>query len=256
MTQTEATPVLARYGVRFAASTKDLLSAQRLRHQCFVTEAGRAPLAGGLDTDRFDGLCRHVIVEDAGAVVATFRVMTLPDGRALRDSYSAQSYDLTALAAFPRPMVELGRFCISPDVTDPGEAAHILRTALGAITRIVERAGAGLLFGCSSFAGTDPQPYRAAFQYLAARHAAPAALAPLRKAPATIPLDTGCTPSPHALPPLLRSYLGLGGWVSDHAVVDAEMRTLHVFTAVETARVPPRRAEALRRLSEALPPEI
>ena len=35
------------------------------------------------------------------------------------------------------------------------------------------------------------------------------------------------------MPPLLRTYLLMGGWVSDHAVVDRHMDTLHVFTGLE-----------------------
>jgi putative hemolysin len=49
------------------------------------------------------------------------------------------------------------------------------------------------------------------------------------------------------MPPLLRSYLAMGGWVSDHAVIDSELNTLHVFTGVEIDRVPAGRARLLRR---------
>ena len=48
------------------------------------------------------------------------------------------------------------------------------------------------------------------------------------------------------MPPLLRSYLAMGGWVSDHAVVDRDMNTLHVFTGLEVRAIPPARARALR----------
>lgn len=51
------------------------------------------------------------------------------------------------------------------------------------------------------------------------------------------------------MPPLLRSYLAMGGWVSDHAVVDAELGTLHIFTALEVDRVPPARARSLRQIA-------
>ncbi|MFZ1348189.1 MAG: ornithine-acyl-ACP acyltransferase, partial [Tabrizicola sp.] len=51
------------------------------------------------------------------------------------------------------------------------------------------------------------------------------------------------------LPPLLRTYLGMGGWVSDHAVVDWELDTLHVFTCVEVDRVPAARAASLRAVA-------
>ena len=46
------------------------------------------------------------------------------------------------------------------------------------------------------------------------------------------------------MPPLLRSYLAMGGWVSDHAVVDRDLDTLHVFTGLEIGAIPPARARA------------
>ena len=35
------------------------------------------------------------------------------------------------------------------------------------------------------------------------------------------------------LPPLLKFYLRLGGKVSDHAVIDRDLDTLHVFTYLD-----------------------
>ena len=37
----------------------------------------------------------------------------------------------------------------------------------------------------------------------------------------------------NTLPPLLKFYLRLGGKVSDHAVIDRDLDTLHVFTYVD-----------------------
>ena len=51
------------------------------------------------------------------------------------------------------------------------------------------------------------------------------------------------------MPPLLRTYLTMGGWVSDHAVVDPKMNTLHVFTGVEIAAIPPVRKRLLRAIA-------
>ena len=51
------------------------------------------------------------------------------------------------------------------------------------------------------------------------------------------------------MPPLLRTYLMMGGWVSDHAVVDTDLNTLHVFTGLEIAAVPPSRARLLRAVA-------
>lgn len=38
----------------------------------------------------------------------------------------------------------------------------------------------------------------------------------------------------------------MGGWVSDHAVVDRDLDTLHVFTGLEVARVSANRARLIR----------
>jgi L-ornithine Nalpha-acyltransferase len=63
----------------------------------------------------------------------------------------------------------------------------------------------------------------------------------------------GAGPDPRraalSMPPLLRTYLAMGGWVSDHAVVDRALNTLHVFTALEIAAIPPARARALRLIA-------
>ena len=40
----------------------------------------------------------------------------------------------------------------------------------------------------------------------------------------------------------------MGGWVSDHAVVDRQMGTLHVFTGLEIGAIPESRKRLLRAL--------
>ena len=46
---------------------------------------------------------------------------------------------------------------------------------------------------------------------------------------------------------LLVIQIALGGWVSDHAVVDPGLRTMHVFTGVEVGAIPPARRRLLQR---------
>lgn len=235
-----------RYRVRFASSAEDVARAQALRGQAF-----RA--AGGSDAEAYDALCRHLLIEDAGGVlVATLRLRVFRSGAGIHLSYAAQHYDLSLLSTFPDAMVELGRFCLHPDRHDP----DILRLAWGAITACVDQEGAGLLFGCVSFLGTDPSACRDAFATLRAAHLGPGRWLPGTKARSVIPL--GQLPevppaNPKAalaqMPPLLRSYLAMGGWVSDHAVVDSELDTMHVFTALEVDRVPAARARALRLIA-------
>lgn len=241
-----------RYAARLAESASDVAAAQALRHLAFV--AGRGDVARGeaREGDAFDARCRHVLVEDmaTGALVCCFRLLdTAGDG--IGDSYSAQFYDLSALRGFEGPMIEIGRFCLHPDWHDP----DILRLAWGAMTRLVDAGRVELLFGCSSFRGTDAGAYRDAFAMLRERHLAPQRWLPRVKAPQVFRFaerlrrKADARRAMLAMPPLLKSYLALGGWVSDHAVVDPELNTLHVFTGLEIRKVPPARARLLRAVA-------
>lgn len=242
-----------RYRTRLAETPSDIEAAQRLRWRAFIDGKGAALRPDGRDADAYDAVCRHVLVEEAktGRLVATFRLLPLGSGAEIAQSYSAQYYDLDALRQFDRPMVEMGRFCVEPGLADP----DILRAAWGAVTRFVDAEGVELLFGCSSFHGTDTKAYADAFAMLKERHLAPKRWLPRIKAPNVFRFAQRLRRTPDrtralkTMPPLLRSYLTMGGWVSDHAVVDGDLNTLHVFTGLEIRLIPPARAKALRAVA-------
>ena len=229
-----------RLTARLAESGADIVKAQALRHLCFRGQLG-------LDADDFDADCLHILLESETGLLGCYRVLNVPPGAA-GQSYSGQRYNLEHLAAWRVPMLELGRFCLAPGKLDP----DLMRLAWAMLARLVDRAGAAVLFGCTSFPGAEPRRHTAALSVLAA-YPAPRNLAPGRIAPDFIPLEdlprAEIQQARSQLPALLRSYLALGGWVSDHAVIDREMDTLHVFTAVEIAGSPPARARALRLLA-------
>ena len=144
----------------------------------------------------------------------------------------------------------MGRFCVHPD----HRSGEVLRIAWSAMTRYVDAREIKLLIGCSSFKGVDAETYRDAFALLKDNHLAPARWLPRPKAANIFEFARKFRlrrPDPmHAMrlmPPLLRGYLSMGGWVSDHAVIDHDMNTLHVFTGLEISRVPERMSKALRR---------
>lgn len=239
-----------RYEARFARTAADVEAAQRLRHLCFIEGSGAAERPAWREADAFDPICRHVLVEEVrtGRLVCCFRLLPLRDGAEICRSYSAQYYELGALSAFEGRMVEMGRFCIHPEAGD----ADVLRVAWGAMTRFVDEEGVEMIFGCSSFRGTDAQGYLDAFAVLKARHLAPKVWLPRVKAPDVFRFGRRLRRTPDArrgmltMPPLLRTYLAMGGWVSDHAVVDRDLGTLHVFTGLEIRAIPPARARLLR----------
>lgn len=234
-----------RYAARFADGAADLLAAQRLRAMTFRADAA------GVDADDFDEDCAHVLVEDTRdcTLVCCYRMLPLSNGAEIARSYSAQYYELSALASYPGAMVEMGRFCIHPDYRDP----DILRIAWGAMVRYVDANKVEMLFGCSSFHGTQSDSYMDAFALLNQKHLAPKRWLPRVKAPAIFDFarrlgarKPDLKAAMKGMPPLLRTYLVMGGWVSDHAVVDRDLNTMHVFTGLEINGIPPARQKLLR----------
>lgn len=233
-----------RYRAREAAHATDLRAAQRLRARCFDLDVA-------YDSDDFDAQSTHILVEEveSGQLVCCYRLLTL-DGASLKTCYAAQYYELSALESYEGLMLELGRFCVSPEHRDP----DILRVAWAAMTDHVDREGVQMLFGCSSFAGIETEAYLDAFAMLRARHVGPKRWLPRVKAPDVFRFAARLRRKPDVkkamvrMPPLLRTYLLMGGWVSDHAVVDHQMNTLHVFTGLEIAAIPEGRKRLLRAL--------
>jgi L-ornithine Nalpha-acyltransferase len=247
-------PDLSRFALRLGAFTATLAqgadqmaAVQRLRAARFRNRS-----ASG-DLDRFDALCHHLMIrcppDPAAIAVARLRILTAPED--IHTSYSAQFYDLNALAQAGQRLVEVGRVCID---TAYAQDVDVARALLAAMTRITALCGADMLVGCASFAGAAPQRHADALRFLFDRHIGPVALRPGKHAG----LDHFCPTDEHRprladlrdVPALLRMYLGMGGWVSDHAVCDHDLDTVHVFTALEVRAIPPARLRALLALAQ------
>lgn len=206
----------------------------------------------GSDLDRFDPHCQHLLIRDLydGTPCAAARLRLLADPASIAASYTAQFYDLGTLASTRLRMLEIGRICIAWQRRgDP----DILRALLAGLTQRAMAQRVQMLVGCASFAGASVARHAGALRHLAANHIGPEPLRPRRRdACATVDLARVAStdpPGPRGIPPLLRMYLGMGGWVSDHAVRDPDLDTLHVFTAVETGRIPPARRRVLQALA-------
>ncbi|WP_424927486.1 GNAT family N-acetyltransferase [Amaricoccus tamworthensis] len=222
-----------------ATSARDMRDVLALRHARFNDRA--EPEDSGFE-------CILVRDTTTGEPVCTFRLMRFASGAELARSYSARYYDLGALAEYPEAILEIGRFCVAENARDPS----ILRTAWAHVATEVRAGNIGLLIGCSSFSGTSADPYEDAFALLAQQHLAPKRWLPRVKAPAVLRFarrfrlrKPDLKKAARTMPPLLKSYLAMGGWVSDHAVLDRDLNTLHVFTGVEVGRIPPNRARLL-----------
>jgi L-ornithine Nalpha-acyltransferase len=234
--------------VRLARSEKDLQAVQALRAARF-----RAIQAAS-DLDRFDPLFAHLLVYRSGdeTPLATARFRLLSGATDIASSYTAQFYDLDALARAKLRLMEIGRICLR---AGHEHEADLPRALLAGLTRAAQVLAADMLIGCASFQGAQPHNHIDALRYLHAHHLGPVALRPRKKGGTLYDLHQAAetTARPQDLrhvPALLRLYLGLGGWVSDHAVCDLDLNTLHVFTAVDVRAIPSARLRALTLLAQ------
>jgi putative hemolysin len=236
----------APVALKLGAYRATISTSPDIRHAALDLRA-QAFRNGADDTDRFDVDSLHGLVEDAlGKARVAFRVRLLPKATDLAQSYTGLFYDLSPFSTQSGPFLELGRVCQSDGQTD----VMALRLAWAALGVLVDQNDVRMMVGCSSFAGADPEKHRAALAYLRAHHLGPRDLRPRRLSRNAVDLPDG-QDNPYHLPHLLRSYLGLGGWVGDHAVRDAELDTLHVFTALDIDTIPAPRKTRLRALAQA-----
>ncbi len=239
---------IGRYRARFASSEIDVSAAQSLRYQCFNLSNKVE-----LDVDEFDILCRHVLIEnlDSKKLICCYRIMIFDNGKEISNSYSSQFYDLKAIESYPDPMIEVGRFCVHPETNDPS----VTLTAWAALAQIVDQNQTQLLFGCSSFEGVEKEKYLDSFALLRDRYIAPDHWRPQIKAAQVFCYSKDLIDKVDKkkallnMPPLLKTYLSMGAWVSDHAVVDLKMKTLHLFTGMEISKIPKSRKQFLLNLA-------
>ena len=239
---------VGRYRARYASSQIDVLAAQSLRYQCFNLSN-----KDELDVDDFDALCQHILIEnlETEKLICCYRILKFDSGKNISSSYSSQFYDLKVIENFTEPMIEVGRFCIDPEVNDPS----VVLTAWAALAQIVDHTQTEFIFGCSSFEGIEKEKYFDSFALLRDRYMAPDHWRPKIKAAQVFCYSKDLiykVDKKKALlnmPPLLKTYLSMGAWVSDHAVVDLNMKTLHLFTGMEISKIPKSRKKFLLNLA-------
>lgn len=232
--------------VRLAETAADIDAVQALRYRIFYESLGARPLPEMLlqrrDFDRFDNDCDHLLVLDRGngrssnRVVGTYRLLRRDAARRLGGFYSADEYDIAPLVAHEGEILELGRSCV--------DAAYRQRPAMqllwNGIAAYVFHHDITLMFGCASLPGTDPDALATPLSYLHYYHLAPSALRPralneryvdMRRLSISA-IDRGLALA--GLPPLIKGYLRLGGFVGDGAVIDEQFNTTDICILVKT----------------------
>jgi len=232
--------------VRLAETREEIDAALALRYTVFYDEMAAKPnaemAARRQDFDDFDPIADHLIAIDRAlgegpeAVVATYRLIRREAAAAHGHFYSEDEYDIAPLLGWPGPILELGRSCVGE-----GHRTRATMTLMWrGLAEYVMHHDIGVMFGCASLHGTDPHELALPLAYLHHNHLAPPELRPRALPGRFVDMDLMAAGEIDrrqalvALPPLIKGYLRLGGFVGEGAVVDEQFNTTDVCVIVKT----------------------
>lgn len=220
-----------RLHVKIASTADEIEAALRLRHEVFVEEMGaRVDCAvPGIERDRFDDYCQHLIAQDTqtGEVIGCYRLLSDSDAQRAGGFYSESEFDLARVLALPGRFVEVGRTCVQRDHRN-GTVMNLLWSGL-ARYMLIQRMD--YLMGCASL------PLNQGMAQVAAIYQAVAteAMAPTEwRVQSRLPLPdlgrhTDIAPADAAVPPLVRAYLRLGAKVCGEPAWDPDFNVADIF---------------------------
>ncbi len=236
------------YRVRLARDEAEVQRALRLRYEVFNLELGEgldASHAIGLDSDRYDAQCHHLLLMDerTGEVAGTYRLQTLEMARTGSGFYCDQEFRLEGLSEeVLAQSVELGRACIGPQ----HRMGHALFALWRGLAAYLVATGKRYLFGCCSLTSQDEQLGLDALAYLESQ----GKMHPtLRVEPQPAFRCQGEPSGPERLegfelPQLFGTYLRYGALVCGPPAIDREFKTIDFLVLFDLAELDPR----LRRL--------
>ncbi len=227
------------YRLRLAANEREQEAAFRLRFVVFNLELqeGLEPAyLTGLDTDEFDAICDHLIVEHAPTkqIVGTYRLQTGPTAAANSGYYSAREFNFAPYEPLRNQIVELGRACIHRD----HRSTDVLYLLWRGIAAYAVARGGRYLIGCSSLTSQDGHYGVAAYDYLR-DYLVEEDLRTEPTPPFQIPFSERAQ-SNVEIPKLLRTYLAIGAKICGPPAIDREFKTIDFLTLLDMQSLHPR----------------
>lgn len=215
--------------VALATTAEDVLATQRLRYRVFVEEMGaRLDCAMmGVERDRFDPYCQHLIVRDLheNRVVGCYRILTDTQARAAGGFYSQTEFDLAPVLARPGRFMEVGRTCVHPDYRN-GATIALLWSGLA---RYMLMNRFDYLMGCASIplvGGTEGAA--AVYARLAEKHLSEPDCRAVPRHP--LPRLQLADAAPHTeVPALIQAYLRVGARICGEPAWDPAFNVADLF---------------------------
>jgi putative hemolysin len=249
---------VGRYRLRLAESEEDREAACRLRFKVFNIELGEgleSSYETGLDSDRFDAYCEHLLVEDKASrrVVGTYRMQSGETAARHAGYYSEQEFNLAPYEPLRPGILELGRAAIDREHRTP----EVLMLLWRGIAQYATGMGLRTLLGCSSLNCNDPaegwrmyrqlENFRVSPEFETMPTAACACPTEQQDADAqpsscqadrSLPDGFSLAPAQVKVPKLLKTYLAIGARIAAPPAWDREFRTIDFLTLLDLKLLP------------------
>ncbi len=239
--------------LKFANSESEIIQSQRLRYKIFYEElradADEQSRMQKRDIDPYDEISDHLLVLDtvlsdneAEQLVGSYRLITQNKLAAGQKFYTENEYDISALKNSNVKLLELGRSYVREEY----RTKQVINLLWHGLARYINHYDIGCLFGCASFYGADPEKHRMALSLLHSNNLAPEkfrpAVLPSENAVAieALPADSDIKNILRDIPPLLKGYIRVGGYIGDGAYIDKKFDTVDVCVVVLIAEISPR----------------
>ena len=227
------------YHLRMASAESDRIAAFRLRFLVFnleLNEGLECAYVTGQDTDEFDGICDHLLVEHAGTgkIVGTYRLQTGAMASANTGFYSEREFYFSPYKQLGNSVIELGRACVHRD----HRSSEVLYLLWRGIAQYAIHHGGRYLIGCSSLTSQDPAHGAAVYEAMREQLVEPQ----LRTTPQpafAMPLMSTENAS-DKIPKLLRAYLAVGAKICGPPAIDREFKTIDFLTLLDLEALHPR----------------
>ncbi len=228
--------------VGLARTGAEVEEAQRVRYIVFAEEMGaKLPSATeGLDRDRFDKHCEHLLVRDneTSQVVGTYRILPPDQARLAGSYYSETEFDLSNLADLRDRMAEVGRSCVHPDYRDGATITHLW----SGLADYIAKNDQEYLIGCASISMVDGGHYAASvYNKIHKLHEAPSEYRVTPHRP--LPLESLNQNLEVIIPPLIKGYLRLGAYIGGAPAWDPDFNCADLFIMLPVSRLNARYAK-------------
>lgn len=229
-----------QYVVRLAQLSEEKAASFRLRFLVFnleLHEGLESAYATGYDTDEFDEVCDHLIVEHkpTSRVIATYRMQTGSTAAKNLGYYSEREFDLAPFEAHRDAVVEVGRAAILKE----HRSFEVLSLLWKGIAAYAQERRCRFLLGCSSFASQDPAEgltlYRELELFLAPLEFRTSPQRGFEVVADSSTAQRACASTPR----LLRAYLNLGARICGAPALDREFKTIDFLTLLDLESLSP-----------------